>query len=223
MIVSFVLPVFNCEGNIGPLFEELQSVSAAFPMYQPEYIFVDDHSTDGSMAELQSLNSQHLKIVGLNKNVGAYSAILRGLEHVSGARVIVMAADGQDDPVVAFNLIGMSDSAGMSAAFRTSTTNALFGRIFHNLMTKINDQKDSERVLDMVVFPSELIPKILLDPRCKAHLFYGLDVMIRSKLLFSHEKRPRKQGHSGWTTGKKIHLAMHTLWVFSIAKLKSLL
>jgi glycosyltransferase involved in cell wall biosynthesis len=220
MIVSFVLPVFNCSGNIIPLFEELQLVSAQFPMYQPEFIFVDDHSSDNSIIELQSLSSQHVKIVGLGKNVGAYSAVLRGLEHVTGARVVVMAADGQDNPLVAFNLIGMIEENGLSGAFRIDSSNGIFATAFHNLITKLNAPNGSGRILDIVVFPSELIWQILSDPRCKSHLFYGLDAMIKTKMLFEHTKRPRSHGTSGWTVEKKIRLTLKSLWVFAQCKFR---
>ena len=94
MIVSFVLPVFNCEGNITPLFHEFQSIAAKYPMFQPEYIFVDDASTDESLKEIESLDSPYIKLLGLKENIGSCIAALRGLGHVSGARVVVMAADG---------------------------------------------------------------------------------------------------------------------------------
>ena len=215
MIVSFVLPVFNCEGNITPLFEEFRSIAAKYPMFQPEYIFVDDASTDGSLKEIEALDSPYIKVLGLKKNVGSYSAALRGLEHVSGARVVVMAADGQDDPEIAYNLVGLCGDSDMCAAYRSSSTNGLFAKVFHGLMTQLSKPQGSGRIYDMVVFSSAEIPKILNDERCKAHLFYGLDAMIKSKMLFEHEKRERKVGRSGWTFGKKLKLAIEALGVFN--------
>ncbi|MFT4524955.1 MAG: glucosyltransferase [Bacteroidia bacterium] len=220
MIVSFVIPIFNCEGNIIPLFEELQSVSSQFPMYQPEFIFVNDHSTDSSLEELQTLSSQHVKIVGLSKNIGAYSAVLRGLEHVTGERVIVMAGDGQDDPVVAFNLIGMTNETGLSGAFRLDSSNGILATVFHKLITQLTAPSGSGRILDIVVFPSELISKVLSDPRCNAHLFYGLDAMVKTKMLFEHSKRKRAHGTSGWTIQKKIRLTINCVWVFTLRKFR---
>lgn len=220
MIVSFIFPVFNCSGNILPLFEELQVVAAQFPMFQPEYIFVDDHSTDNSLEELQTIQSQQVKIVGLGKNIGAYAAALRGLEHVSGERTVVMAADGQDDPKVAFNLIGMTSETGLSAAFRVDSLNGLFASLFHKLITQLSAPNGSGRILDIVVFPSSLIPTILTDPRCNAHLFYGLDLLIKTKMFFEHVKRPRTHGLSGWTVSKKIRLTINCIWVFTLCKFR---
>lgn len=221
MIVSFVLPVFNCEGNIKPLFTEMKATAAKFPMFQPEYIFVDDHSTDGSLNEIQALDSPFVKIVGLNKNVGSYSAALRGLSHVTGARVVVMAADGQDDPVVAYNLIGMSGENNMAAAYRTNSTSGLLAKLFRTIILWLSKPFGSGKVLDIVVFPAKMIPTVLEDERCNAHLFYGLDVLIPSKFLFKHEKRKRMVGKSGWTVGKKLKLAFQTIWGFAIARIRS--
>lgn len=215
MIVSFVLPVFNCEGNIKPLFEEFKQMAAKYPMFQPEYIFVDDASTDGSMAELESLDSQFLKIVGLKENIGSYKAAIRGMEHATGGRIVVMAADGQDDPEVAYNLVGLCDNSSMSAAYRKGSANGLFAKLYHRIISRLSAPYGSGRVFDIVVFPSDKVPIITLDPRCQAHLFYGLDAMFKSKMMFEHTKRKRKIGKSGWTLNKKLHLALDSIIAFS--------
>lgn len=221
MIVSFVLPVFNCAGNIKPLFTELKATAAKFPMFQPEYIFVDDHSTDASLEEIQALDSPYIKIVGLKKNVGSYAAARRGLSHVTGARVVVMAADGQDDPFVAYNLLGMSDENNMAAAYRPNSTSDLSAKLFRTMILWLSKPYGSGKALDIVVFPAKLIPTVLEDERCNAHLFYGLDVLIPSKFLFKHEKRERMVGRSGWTIAKKSKLAFRTIWGFAKARIRS--
>ena len=97
--LSVVVPIYNEERNILPLFEELSDVLLG--MREPfEVIFVDDGSSDGSVEILEELASKEdsIKLVCLRRNFGQTAAMMAGIDHASGAVIVPMDGDRQNDP-----------------------------------------------------------------------------------------------------------------------------
>ncbi len=97
--LSILLPIYNEEGNIVPLLEELEE--ALTPLkHSFEVIAVDDGSTDRSreiLAEL-SRTKHYLKVVLFRRNYGQTAAFDAGFSHASGDIIITMDSDRQNDP-----------------------------------------------------------------------------------------------------------------------------
>jgi len=98
-LVSIVIPVFNEAENVGLLHGEIvAAVQGRAEEY--EFIFVDDGSDDGSLAELKRLRcgDARVRIIQFRKNFGQSSAISAGFEFCGGEVVVAMDADLQNDP-----------------------------------------------------------------------------------------------------------------------------
>ncbi len=97
--LSVVIPIFNEEENITPLYRELKNVLEALGMGY-EVIFVDDGSTDTSNEVLQMLakDDKEIKVIQFRKNFGQTAAIAAGVEHAQGKIIVTMDGDGQNDP-----------------------------------------------------------------------------------------------------------------------------
>ncbi len=98
--ISVVLPVYNEEENLQPLFQELHAVLEK--LRKPyEVIFVDDGSQDGSWQIISQLCSEHpgkVKGIRFRRNFGQTAALMAGFHASSGKIVITMDADRQNDP-----------------------------------------------------------------------------------------------------------------------------
>lgn len=97
--LSLVVPMYN-EQEMTVLFFDtvLPHVQKCTDDY--EFIFVNDGSIDGTLAQLKALAAQHpfVKIISLSRNFGKEAAVTAGLENASGDAVIIMDADLQDPP-----------------------------------------------------------------------------------------------------------------------------
>ncbi len=95
--VSVVLPVYNERENLAPLLEE---IAVTLRDVAHEVVAVDDGSGDGSLDELGRLEALHpgLRIVALERNAGQSAAFVAGGDAALGAVVVLMDADGQNDP-----------------------------------------------------------------------------------------------------------------------------
>ena len=78
--LSVVVPVLNEERGLEPLVGRLRPVLESLGL-DWEVIFVDDGSTDGTLAKLKALNAQdrRFKAISLSRNFGKEIAIAAGL------------------------------------------------------------------------------------------------------------------------------------------------
>lgn len=97
--VSLVLPVFNEETNLVPVYEEISDALARIDR-RFEIVFVDDGSSDGSFDRLRELRSRdaRVKVVRFRRNFGQTAALAAGFDLASGDIIITLDADGQNDP-----------------------------------------------------------------------------------------------------------------------------
>jgi glycosyltransferase involved in cell wall biosynthesis len=97
--LSVVVPIFNEEENITPLYRELKNVLEGLETAY-EVIFVDDGSVDASCEVLQGLakDDKEIKVIQFRKNFGQTAAIAAGIEHAQGEIIVTMDGDGQNDP-----------------------------------------------------------------------------------------------------------------------------
>ncbi|MFT4303773.1 MAG: glycosyltransferase family 2 protein [Candidatus Woesearchaeota archaeon] len=91
---SVVVPVYNEEGNITFLDNEIKQVMNKLGKY--EIIYVNDNSSDDSLNELKTL--KNVKIITLNRNYGQATALDAGFKEAKGKIVISLDGDGQNDP-----------------------------------------------------------------------------------------------------------------------------
>ena len=97
--LSVIIPVFNEQGNLGPLYNELKGVLSHINNSY-EIIFVDDGSTDNSFQVLKSIHSgdRSVKVIRFRRNFGQSAAFAAGFDAAQGEIIITIDADGQNDP-----------------------------------------------------------------------------------------------------------------------------
>jgi len=103
MVVSVVIPVYCSEEILPETHRRLgQVLSALAPQVDYELVFVNDGSSDGSMAVLGELAKRdpRTKAIDLSRNFGHQIAISAGIDHARGDVVVVIDDDLQDPPEV---------------------------------------------------------------------------------------------------------------------------
>ena len=97
--LSVIVPFFNEEDNVGPLYSEIKAALEATGQSY-EMVFVNDGSRDGTLQELRSIAAADsaVIIIDLLRNYGQTAAMMAGFDHVSGKILIAMDGDGQNDP-----------------------------------------------------------------------------------------------------------------------------
>jgi glycosyltransferase involved in cell wall biosynthesis len=96
---SLVVPFFNEQENIPPLYMKLTEVMDAIG--EPyEMIFIDDGSRDNTYKVLEDIfeNDPRVNIVRLRRNFGQTAALKAGFDFARGEVIISMDGDQQHDP-----------------------------------------------------------------------------------------------------------------------------
>ncbi|WP_447553424.1 glycosyltransferase family 2 protein [Vreelandella sp. EE22] len=142
--LSLIVPVFNEETSITPFLKAIDQHLAQLPATL-EILFVDDGSTDQTVAEIKRAQQGDARVrcIKLARNFGKEAAMTAGLDHARGDAVIPMDVDLQDPPELIHEfyrlwqegydtVYGMRrDRHGDSTGKRTSAS--LFYRVFNRL------------------------------------------------------------------------------------------
>ena len=93
--LSLVICVYNEEPNIQPLSAQIKKALDGIDF---EAIYVDDGSTDNTIAEIKKIDDERFILVELKKNYGQSSALQAGIDQAEGEFVALIDGDLQNDP-----------------------------------------------------------------------------------------------------------------------------
>ncbi len=221
-ILSIVIPLYNEEAVIGPLYERVKQVTSRLEM-QFEILFVNDGSRDGTLDQLMRLAAEdnHIRILDLSRNFGHQIAITAGIDFANGDAVVVMDGDLQDPPEL---ITGMLDlyRRGYDVVYAKRTrrkgesrfkraTAGLFYRLIHRL-TSIDIPEDTGdfRLMSRPVVDS------LRRMRERHRFVRGMVAWTgfrQTEILF--ERDARAAGKTKYSTGKMLRFAFDAIFSFS--------
>lgn len=95
--ISVIIPAHNEAGNVTALARE---IAEALEGRSYEMIFVDDKSTDGTLAELVAAKSAFpaLRVLSHRRNAGQSRSLRTGIQAARGRIIGTMDGDGQNPP-----------------------------------------------------------------------------------------------------------------------------
>ena len=136
-VLSVVVPLYNEERSVETLYGEI--AAALEPSGEPyEVIFVDDGSTDSSLAVLTQLHAEttNVVVVHLRRNFGKAAALQAGFLEAKGDVVVTIDADLQDDPAEIPQLLAKLDEgfdlvSGWKSRRNDPWTRRLLSRVFN--------------------------------------------------------------------------------------------
>lgn len=229
MKLSLIIPCYNEEGNVQPMYEKVVSTfTGKIDSY--EFVFVNDGSSDATAAKLKEIYrsaEQPVKVVNFSRNFGKEAAIYAGLQHVSGDYISIIDADLQQDPAYVLQMVDFleehEDYDSVAAfqekrkesAFMSKTKNA-----FYKIINKISDTEFVSGASDFRTFRSRVKDAIL--QMSEYHRFSkGIFSWVGFQTYYMpYNVDDRLTGTSKWSFWKLMKYAIEGIVAFTTVPLK---
>ena len=220
--ISFVVPVFNESANIGPLYQELSAMMSKVK-HTFEIIFVDDGSTDNSVAVIRELSTKDNRIyyIELSRNFGQQYALKAGMDVANGDCVISMDCDLQHPSDVVLQLIGKWDE-GYEVVYTKRLPDKTLpwlkrktSDMFYKVLNILSDTKLESGVADFRLLNRNVVDAIR--KLNESGLFLrGLVKWVGFKQArIDYHANDRHSGVSKYTFRKMVAFAMQGVFSFS--------
>lgn len=226
--LSIVVAAYNEEGNLPLLYQRVCALDWTVLGLEVEFIFVDDHSRDGTPRVLRELAAQdpRVKVLRFAKNFGSHKAFTAGLEHATGDAAVILAADLQDPPETIPQLVAKwREGAKTVWAVRAeregvSFSDKLFARFYYWLMRKFADVQPPREGADFLLVDRCVLNELRGSPEKNTSVLLLILWMGFPQAHITYTKAARHSGRSNWTFSKKLKLAIDSLASFSYAPIR---
>ena len=213
-MLSVVMPVFNERDNLAPLLDELD---ATLGNRRYEVLAVDDGSTDGSLDELLRQRGRRpaLRVVALARRSGQSAALAAGWSAARGDVVVLLDADGQNDPADILPLLDRLDanpSLAAAAGYRVRRADSGWKRVQGRIANAIRNWITHDRVRDTGCALKAARRSVLVALPQFDGMHRFLPTLIRlqggvvEEVPVSH--RPRRAGQSNYTARNRALVAL---------------
>lgn len=214
--LSVVVPLKNEAGNVLELhkriFAALIALGRSF-----EIIFVDDGSTDATLAEARTCSP--LTLIVFRKNFGQTAAFDAGIKQARGDIIITLDGDLQNDPADIPLLLEKIDAgydvvAGWRAKRRDSLEKIVFSRVANLLRKLLIRDRIHDSGCSLKAFRRECFKDV--DLFGEMHRFIPaileLDGFRVTEVKVSHHPRVRGVTKYNWKRGLKGFVDMLSIW-----------
>jgi glycosyltransferase involved in cell wall biosynthesis len=228
-LVTLLIPCFNEGAGVLALHGALDAALADLPGHGFELLFVDDGSTDDTLARLLALaaTDARVRVVELSRNFGKEAALSAGLDAARGDAVIPLDADGQDPPELIGRMLACwREGFEVVLARRVNreadpwlkrTSAGLFYAVHNAISTvQIPDNVGDFRLMDRVVV--EAVRRLPERQRFMKGLFTW--VGFRQTTL-DYVRPARTQGATKFSALRLWNFALEGVTSFSVVPLKA--
>jgi glycosyltransferase involved in cell wall biosynthesis len=230
-MLSLVIPVYNNEENLPRLFQELAAFAARLED-DLEVVFVVDGATDASRQRLhERLSTWHIpaQLIDLSRNFGSFAAITAGLAAANGEYLAVIAADLQEPPelVLEFHRVLKNGEADVVLGHRTGRADPFLSRwlseSFWRLYRRFVVREMPRGGVDVFGCTRQVRDRLLELQEANTNLVALLLWLGFRRRFIPYERRPRLEGRSAWTTGRKLRYAIDSIFSFTDLPIRALL
>lgn len=223
--VSIVIPIYNEESNIAPLYDEIAAVLSKINK-QYEIIFVDDCSSDNSLEILTEIfdKEPNIQVISLLGNQGQTSALNAGFKKASGGVVVAMDGDGQHNPKYIPEFIrAIEEGYDMASSWKQKDAQrnlvySFLSNMAHKIIGKVIGIKMKYFGATMKAYHRGLLHNLELSGdlhRFAGALVYYEGIKMKEVPI---DIRPRRNGPSKYNVGKIFKVALDLILIKFLIK-----
>jgi dolichol-phosphate mannosyltransferase len=223
-LISVVCPVHCEEAGLREFYERTTAaMEAVLPAVDHELVFVNDGSTDDSLAIMRKLceEDRRVRVLDLSRNFGHQLAITSGMDNARGDAIVVIDADLQDPPEVIASMVdkwrdGFKVVYGVRTAREGETgLKLLTAKLFYRLLRRLSDTELPVDSGDFRLLDRQVVD-VLKDIREENRYVRGLVAWTGfSQAAVAYRRDPRYAGESKFTMRKMVRFAADAITSFS--------
>lgn len=217
-LVSLVVPVLNEQDVVPAFLAAIEPVAAELlgMVGRVEVVFVDDGSTDRTIARIQdhAPGSFDIRIVKLSRSFRKDNAIAAGLAHAAGDAVIPIDVDLQDPPDLIPRMVAAwLDGAKVVNAKRASREADTWfkrttSRAFYSVFNRLSDVRMDPNVGDFRLLDRQVVD-ILNEMPERVRFMKGMFAWLGfNPVTLEYDRPERAAGETKWNVWK--------LWNFAL-------
>ena len=169
--LTVIVPCKNEEEAIPLFYDELIKQTAFLEKRNTslKVLFIDDGSTDGTVAAVRALNEKdgRVHLISFSRNFGKEAAMYAGLKAADSDYAVIMDADLQDPPSLLEEMFTYIDEGYDSVATRRVNRKgeppirSFFARRFYKLMRKLSDTEIMDGARDYRLMTKQFVDSVL--------------------------------------------------------------
>jgi undecaprenyl-phosphate 4-deoxy-4-formamido-L-arabinose transferase len=225
--LSVVIPVYNEEAGLQPLFDRLYPALDKLERSY-EIIFVDDGSRDRSAAMLKDeflKRPDVTRVIVFNANYGQHLAIVAGFEHCRGERIVTLDADLQNPPEEIGKLIAAMDAGhdyvgGVRRARKDSWWRHAASKAMNRVRERITHIKMTDQGCMLRAYSRDIVRAIAASREVSTFIPALAYTYAHSPTEVEVEHAERAAGESKYSLYKLIRLNFDLVTGFSLVPLQ---
>ncbi len=215
--VSLIIPVYDEEACVSQTVEEAYAVLSNLGL-SFEILAIDDGSSDGTPSILKNLATRlnALRVWRLTPHSGQSAALSVGFRHAQGDVIVLMDADGQNDPADIPRLLDALKACDVCCGYRVRRHDRFSRRVASRVANGIRNRVLGEDVRDTGCTLKAIRVKWVQELPMWRGLHRFLPALLRmrgatiSQIPVHH--RPRAAGRSKYTNWGRLREALADLW-----------
>jgi glycosyltransferase involved in cell wall biosynthesis len=222
--VDLVIPVYNEEGVVEQTHARICAVIESLP-YDFNIYYVDDGSTDGTLASLHALDDPRVQVLELSRNFGHQAALTAGMDATRGDIIITMDGDGQHPPEMIPEMIDLINNGydvvqtqrvdlAQPPSFKKWTSG-----LFYRLINAISGTRVLPGTADFRALSRQAVDALKAMPEYHRFLRGMVSWIGFSTVILPYQPADRISGISKYSLGKMFRLAMDAIFSFSLMPL----
>lgn len=236
-LISIFTACYNEEENVEEVYKQVKNVFNSLKNYSYEHVFIDNASTDGTVAILREIakKDKNVKIILNSRNFGHIRSGFYGFLQCRGNAVIMLVADLQDPPAMIVDLLKKWEEGYkiVVATKKNSDESKLMFIIreaYYNLVKKLSEVELIQNFTGFGLYDRRIV-EILREINDPYPYFRGLICDIgfeRAEIEYFQPKRKRGLTKNrfydlydiamlGITNHSKVPLRIATMMGFSLA------
>ena len=228
MLISVIVPCYNEEEVIGETHSRLASLLGQLDGFDYELIYVDDGSRDRTPELLQQIHASNsrARVLRFSRNFGHQVALTAGLEHASGAAVVVIDADLQDPPEVIPEMVARwRDGYEVVYGVRTdrpgeSSFKLWTAKIFYRLINRLSETKMPLDAGDFRLMDRKVVDALLAMPERDRFVRGMVSWVGFRQIAVLYARAPRQAGTGKYPFLKMLKFALDGVLSFSLTPLR---